>query len=406
MLGTRLARHAACSPRLDRHGGLSQDRGRIIAGVCPVLASPRVSTDACPSALTLHQAADGGLARIRIPGGLLSGQQWRALTALAANAGDGNLHLTSRANVEIRGVSADIAAALTDAGLLPSSSHERVRNIVASPLAGIDGRGLFDVSALVPVLDAAIQADPWLGELSGRFLFGLDDGRGDIAALAADLTLYGRNRHTAAVLVAGVDIGVTVHWPDGPGLLVRAARAFLSLPDHGWRVSDHPDGIRAVASALGGSALPAQVRVSGPTPLGFVGGEAAEIALVVGAEFGTFNNEQAYAIGEISAIRITPWRSVVLPGLSVAHAVRLHRDLSHAGLAVDNSSPWRSVTACTGRPGCAKSLADVRADARRTPAPPSDIPTHWSGCERRCGHPHGEYRDVLATSTGYVMARR
>ncbi|MEU1026564.1 cobalamin biosynthesis protein CobG, partial [Streptomyces sp. NPDC005904] len=28
------------------------------------------------------------------------------------------------------------------------------------------------------------------------------------------------------------------------------------------------------------------------------------------------------------------------------------------------------------------------------------LPVHWSGCERRCGHPRGDWVDVLATGEG------
>ncbi|MEV0966663.1 hypothetical protein AB0J25_29480, partial [Streptomyces sp. NPDC049910] len=101
--------------------------------------------DACPGALRLHPAADGGLARLRLPAGLLTGRQLWALSVAAERLGDGSLSITSRGNVELRGLADGCGPALAQllraAGLLPSETHERVRNIVASPLAGLDGHG-------------------------------------------------------------------------------------------------------------------------------------------------------------------------------------------------------------------------------------------------------------------------
>jgi precorrin-3B synthase len=63
------------------------------------------------------------------------------------------------------------------------------------------------------------------------------------------------------------------------------------------------------------------------------------------------------------------------------------------------------VTTCAGRPGCARSLADVRGDAAHavaTRALPADgARQHWAGCERRCGRPQGGVVDVVATGAGY-----
>lgn len=75
------------------------------------------------------------------------------------------------------------------AGLLPSESHERVRNVIASVLSGRVGGGLVDVRALVDALDEGLCADPALGGLPGRFLFTIDDGRGDVTGFGADVGL-------------------------------------------------------------------------------------------------------------------------------------------------------------------------------------------------------------------------
>lgn len=93
--------------------------------------------DACPGALRLHPADDGFLARVRIPGGLLGAAQAAALADAADRFGDGHLELTSRGNVQLRGLSdgcgARLAELLDTAGLLPAPGHERIRNIVATP---------------------------------------------------------------------------------------------------------------------------------------------------------------------------------------------------------------------------------------------------------------------------------
>src|SRR3954451_13470638 len=93
----------------------------------------RARADACPGALQTHAAADGALARIRVPGGLLSAAQLRVLAAATRDLGDGGLELTGRGNVQLRGLPDDRVTELGDrlaaAGLLPSPTHERVRNV-------------------------------------------------------------------------------------------------------------------------------------------------------------------------------------------------------------------------------------------------------------------------------------
>jgi precorrin-3B synthase len=136
--------------------------------------------DRCPGVMSLHAAADGRLARVRVPGGRLRAAQLRGL-ATAARLGNGIVDLTARANVQVRGISdgAAVAKVLAAAGLLPSIAHDRARNIVAPP------SGEFD--AVVDALDAAICADPALAELGGRFLFavGMEHPAADVTLLPA-----------------------------------------------------------------------------------------------------------------------------------------------------------------------------------------------------------------------------
>ncbi len=144
-------------------------------------SGPRQRPDACPGVIALHQAADGGLARVRVPGGVLTAAQLQVLSRAAEELGDGDLELTSRANLQIRALPASAASELSqrlyDAGLLPSFTHERVRNIVASPLSGLDGLSSYDVLPVAAELDRLLCASASLAELPGRFLYFADGGR-------------------------------------------------------------------------------------------------------------------------------------------------------------------------------------------------------------------------------------
>src|SRR3954469_21423769 len=102
--------------------------------------------DKCPGALQMHSAADGALARIRLPGGMIEPRQLEALAHAASRFGSPAMALTSRGTLQIRGIRCGeaaraLAGAVASAALLPSRTHERVRNIVASPLSGrVGGR--------------------------------------------------------------------------------------------------------------------------------------------------------------------------------------------------------------------------------------------------------------------------
>jgi precorrin-3B synthase len=115
------------------------------------------------------------------------------------------------------------------------------------------------------------------------------------------------------------------------------------------------------------------------------------------------------AIGVLATaerVVITPGRGVVVPDLTAAAAEAWVRRLAAAGLAVEADSRWAGVTACSGRPGCAKSLADVRADATAAARHVAGLPVHWVGCARGCGSPAGPHVRVEATPAGYVVTRR
>jgi precorrin-3B synthase len=390
--------------------------------------------DACPGALRLHVADDGALARIRIPAGLLSAAQAGALADLAERMGDGHIDITSRGNLQLRGLdeqqSQQLGAALGDLGLLPSPRHERVRNVVASPLSGLDDKGSADVRCWAARLDEMLCASEAAAQLSGRFLFALDDGRGDVAALDADVTLIALPGGEQALLRVGAEAeAVSVPAGEAAGSALLAAELFLTAVresgEGAWRVrelpSEHSLSAGRLSQLLTTRGMTAQ-HVASPPPMptggapapGVVESEEGRSALSVMAPLGRLASSQWRRLADLAGqhgegeLRVTPWRGVVLPGLPRARAEESLRELDEAGLITHDGSPWLGVGACTGLPGCSRSHRDVRSDAAATAADTAAnaglLPVHWSGCERRCGHPQGDRVDVVAAEDGYTVA--
>ncbi len=350
---------------------------------------------------------------MRIPGGVLRVDQAVALGLAARELGDGDLHLTSRGNVQLRGLDAgcggELADRLGEAGLLPSHRHERVRNIVASPLSGLDGRGHADVRPWLRALDDLICASETAAGLSGRFLFALDDGRGDVARLDADVTVQATPDGDAALRIGACDHLVRVGAEDAPAAALLAAEAFLQAGrGRVWRVAELTEGaehlIREVVRRLkrARAVVAPSWPVGSPPRPGIIAHPDGGTSLSLLAPLGRISavQWQELSAAASSELRLTPWRGVVLPEVS---ADRL-ADLADAGLITHPASRWLGVGACIGRPGCAKSRTDVRADAAAALDAGGGLPAYFSGCERRCGRPRGDHVDVVATETGYRIS--
>ena len=372
----------------------------------------------------MHQAADGSLARVRLPGGVVTPAQMLVLSGAATELGNGSMELTSRGNVQFRAVSDgdELARRLSDAGLLPSPTHERVRNILASPLTGRVG-GIADVRDSIGRLDAALCARPALAELPGRTLFALDDGRGDVLTARPDFaaTAVSPEHHLSgdpadertryALVLAGRDTGVRIAESDVVDVLLASAQAFVDLRTSEWRLSELYDGPERVLGALGSTPTTEsrlEVGTSSTPPVGWLPQNDGRVALGGVLALGLLDGRLAEFLAAIDRpLVLTPWRSVVVCDLDEDMADTVVRVLAPMGLIFDENSPWIDASACTGSPGCEKSNADVRADLTDAIGAGTVLRgrrQHWSGCDRRCGAPKGDVLNVVAGPTGYRVS--
>ena len=353
--------------------------------------------DRCPGALRPWQADDGAIIRVRTPGGRISAEQLQVISRLAGQFGNPDVRITSRGNLEVRGLPSvipdELVTALDAAGLLPSASHERSRNIFAAP-----GEQLDD---LVADLDAAIVTTPELAALPGRFGFAIADASGvgldapwDIAFVADDVpacetvTVSGTPSAPTGVLVVGT-VAVRIPRHEAARAMVELAKAFLveRSDERQWNIKDLPptSSVFGLARAFGERT---RTPKSVPWPLPPVS---------VGAPLGLLMPVA------VTALATCAESFVVLPNRTLVPRTTSGEVNTHpmyvAGLVVSQKSSYNRISACIGAPGCRRTESPTVHLAHDLAVFMQDRPTlprvHICGCDRQCGRPAGEHVSVV-----------
>lgn len=319
----------------------------------------------CPDAWRPMAAGDGLLVRVKPRLGRLTGVQLLALAEAARTHGNGLIDLTSRANLQLRGVSEAnwpmllerlIALDLVDA----DADREKRRTMLLAPdwQAGDDTHRIAtDLLAMVDHLPA----------LPGKTGFVIDAGHAPVLrdapgdfrierGAAGGLILRAEGRETGVQLEQGCEADALVrlaHWfvESGGAAAGRMARHGAALPP--WATAD------ARSTAPGAPILP------GPHPLGSA----------LGLPFGQMDADTLDALAEAapSAVRITPWRILLAEGVALAGAPFL----------TDPADPLLRADACAGAPACPQASVSTR-DLARALAPAVRGRLHVSGCAKGC----------------------
>ena len=117
-----------------------------------------------------EQRQDGTyMARVRCPGGMITPDQLKAVALLSDKYGNDEIHITTRQELQIHGLSGDRLVPLLRHLLIEGLSTRggggnTVRNLIVSPESGIDPDEIFDVSPHACALTTRMIADPgsWL----------------------------------------------------------------------------------------------------------------------------------------------------------------------------------------------------------------------------------------------------
>ena len=324
----------------------------------------------CPGAWAPMMAEDGLIIRIRPREGRLTAAQTQGLAALAQAEGQARISLTSRANLQLRGIKPECHEALLKGlnalGLLDADeAAESARNIVVTPFWQ-NGDGTLE---LAQALAAALPNFP---RLPGKFGFTVDTGAEHVlGSVSADIRL---ERHES-------------------GLQVRA---------DGAQTGEHVTAATAIPRmkvmaewflAQGGQKRMRNLFPSQGTPVVAPAPGVCEAGFLAAFAFGEIPVETLAALGEI---RLTPWRMVLLPGVETPHAL--------PGMILNPQDPMTRVFACTGAPGCAQAFAPTRVLAAGLAAHlPAGKTLHVSGCGKACAHPTPADFTLIAEPDGFTL---
>jgi precorrin-3B synthase len=341
-------------------------------------------------------SGDGLLVRVRPRMARLSAEQVLRLADLAEDYGNGLIDLSSRGNLQIRGVAEEahpvLLDALISAGLVHADPAREV-SLTVTPFPDAAG----ETEALVAAVEAVAADLPALPDKMGVLV---DTGGTRWLADTSGDFRFERAKDSLILRADGAEAG-------RPVTCETAGAALLELAE--WFIATDGAESRRMRHHLEGCVLPQdwckvvpEKACPPPAPDVATGHLGVAFGQMTSADFrDLISNSNTYSV------IFTPWRSVLLTDISVvptdisvtatkaanpgteisvsAERHRLAEALAKPGSSfiTSASDPRLNVVACPGAPGCAQSSIETRALAARLAPHTRDL-LHVSGCAKGC----------------------
>ncbi|WP_449468838.1 cobalamin biosynthesis protein CobG [Sphingobium chungangianum] len=315
----------------------------------------------CPTAWRPMMAGDGLLVRVRPALGRMTRAQTVGLCEAALAFGNGHIDVTNRAALQIRGVTQAKHGALMGRLVALGVAHadsgqDRQLPMLINPDWVADGDSAVIAAALASRVDE-------LPDLPAKVGFAIDAGPAPVLKdIPADFRIE-RSASRALILRAdGRGHGIPVDVADAADGLIRLARWFVESGGlQAGRMARHEAPLPFMAAELPAptrSRRAALAAAPGPFHAAPFGRIEAKALLAAIAQY-------------TQAVRITPWRGLVLEGSSAP--------------ADDPDDPCLAADACPGAPACPQASVSTRdLAARLSPHVPE---LHVSGCAKGCARP-------------------
>jgi len=377
--------------------------------------------------------------RLRLPSGILTSQKMRVLAEVVQRYGeDGNADITTRQNLQLRGIRiedfADIFRRLRAADMTSvQSGMDNVRNITASPVAGLDADELIDVRELVQQVQDMItnhgEGNPEFTNLPRKFNIAIEGGRdnsihaeiNDVAFLPAfkdgmlGFNVVVGGFFSAKRCAAAIPMDTWV----APEDVVALCRAILEVyRDHGLRANRQKarlmwlidewgvDKFRsAVAEQLGRTIQTAApqdetawekrdhigVHHQKQAGLNYVGLHIPVGRLYAPDMFEIARLAEVYGNGEI---RLTVEQNLIIPNIPDSRLEAFLQEPLLEKFSIQPTLLARSLVSCTGAQFCNFALIETKNRAlaliQELDAElefPNPVRIHWTGCPNSCGQP-------------------
>jgi len=365
--------------------------------------------------------------------------QLRSLAKLAQTCGNGIIELTSRANVQLRGIMPDKGAlvikVLEQAGLAPKTpAGDGVRNVMVNPTAGFDGDDR--IITLARDLSYALQTNPRSQTLSPKFSIFLDGG--EACALINHindiwLSLCDQGKNFAFGLASrpplqGDDcqrppsVWGKIPFFAAKGLVFALIDILLAMREQQPAI----ERMKHLLKAQGQAHLMASLRQK--LPLIEQAEDFYRLPLVPHAHLGIHSINQTPCfylgfkppLGRLSPgtanfiadtiesanldgnLRLTPWQSLIITGNgSLSRLEEMQRLFSKTGFITDAEQALAHIVCCVGAPGCRSARSPVRDEAQTLAAQlqgRSLPPLHITGCAKSCAANEAMAITLVATA--------
>jgi len=210
------------------------------------------------------------MVRIKLPYGKMTLAQWKRISDVSDEYSTGNLHLTTRQDIQIHFVSLDRTPEMwseleKDDVTIREACGNTVRNITASDIAGIDPDEPFDVTPYAHAMFEYFLRKPVCQEMGRKFKIAFSSSEKDTAlvfmhdlgAIPRTKIIDGKEVRGFKVLVGGglgaqPHLAITTHEFLEEDLLIPYLESILRVFDrHGERNSRHKARIKFLIQKIG-----------------------------------------------------------------------------------------------------------------------------------------------------------